>query len=196
METCPAPDWRRANRANWDERVGVHLGPRGYDLSRSAGWAGAARCHRGGRAAAGRGQARAASAMPFRCRQSAPGATGRGRGRARFLSAGSVTAARGLADELGLADRARFVEADVYDAPAAIPLPHGFDLVFVTWGAISWLPDITRWARIVAAMLRPGGTLYLAEGSSRPLTCSTTRPAAADGRPGLFRALLPARSDR
>ena len=27
------PEWRRVNRANWDERVGVHLGPRGFDLS-------------------------------------------------------------------------------------------------------------------------------------------------------------------
>jgi hypothetical protein len=27
------PDWYRANLANWDERVGVHKGPRGYDLS-------------------------------------------------------------------------------------------------------------------------------------------------------------------
>src|SRR5262252_2640698 len=27
------PEWHRANRANWDERVGVHLGPRGCDLS-------------------------------------------------------------------------------------------------------------------------------------------------------------------
>jgi len=26
------PDWRRLNRANWDERVAVHLGPGGYDL--------------------------------------------------------------------------------------------------------------------------------------------------------------------
>src|SRR5260370_17572234 len=27
------PEWHRANRANWDERVGVHIGPGGYDLS-------------------------------------------------------------------------------------------------------------------------------------------------------------------
>ena len=27
------PEWYRANRANWDERVGVHIGPGGYDLS-------------------------------------------------------------------------------------------------------------------------------------------------------------------
>ena len=26
------PEWYRANRANWDERVGVHIGPGGYDL--------------------------------------------------------------------------------------------------------------------------------------------------------------------
>ena len=25
-------DWRAANRANWDERVAVHMGERGYDL--------------------------------------------------------------------------------------------------------------------------------------------------------------------
>jgi hypothetical protein len=25
--------WREVNRANWDERVGVHLSPGGYDLS-------------------------------------------------------------------------------------------------------------------------------------------------------------------
>ncbi|MBV9552690.1 MAG: class I SAM-dependent methyltransferase, partial [Alphaproteobacteria bacterium] len=26
-------EWRRANRAHWDERTALHLGPRGYDLS-------------------------------------------------------------------------------------------------------------------------------------------------------------------
>jgi hypothetical protein len=26
-------DCGTANRANWDERVAIHLGPRGYDLS-------------------------------------------------------------------------------------------------------------------------------------------------------------------
>ncbi len=26
-------DWRAANRANWDERVRVHLGPGGYDFA-------------------------------------------------------------------------------------------------------------------------------------------------------------------
>ena len=26
-------EWPRVNCAYWDERVGIHLGPRGYDLS-------------------------------------------------------------------------------------------------------------------------------------------------------------------
>ena len=25
--------WRAINRAHWDEKVGIHLGPRGYDLT-------------------------------------------------------------------------------------------------------------------------------------------------------------------
>src|SRR5215470_12239896 len=32
VEMTAEEAWRAANRANWDERVAVHLGPRGYDL--------------------------------------------------------------------------------------------------------------------------------------------------------------------
>jgi hypothetical protein len=28
------PAWKAANRAHWDEKVSLHLGPRGYDLTR------------------------------------------------------------------------------------------------------------------------------------------------------------------
>jgi SAM-dependent methyltransferase len=57
---------------------------------------------------------------------------------------------------------ARFVEGNVYDTPGLIAAP--FDVVYVTWGAICWLPDIARWAEVVARMLAPGGFLYLLEG--------------------------------
>ena len=33
MTPADARDWRALNRANWDERVGIHLGPGGYDLA-------------------------------------------------------------------------------------------------------------------------------------------------------------------
>ena len=157
------PEWHRANRVNWDERVGVHLGPGGYDLSDLR---------------AGRGRLTVIEEAEF------PSVKGKrvvhlqchfGRDSLMLAQRGAevigldfstpaIKAARKLADELGLSDRARFVHADLYEALQAIPAPHGFDLVFVTWGAICWLPDIARWAAIVATLLRPGGSLYLAEG--------------------------------
>ncbi|MBB3999931.1 class I SAM-dependent methyltransferase [Aureimonas pseudogalii] len=72
----------------------------------------------------------------------------------------ALAAARDFAARAGT--QARFVEASIYDAPEA--LGERYDLAFVTWGAINWLPDIAAWARVVAAVLRPGGRLYLLEG--------------------------------
>jgi SAM-dependent methyltransferase len=36
-----------------------------------------------------------------------------------------------------------------------------FDLVYTTCGVINWLPDIGRWATVVAGLLKPGGRVYL-----------------------------------
>jgi SAM-dependent methyltransferase len=79
------------------------------------------------------------------------------------FSGEAIKVARALAAELSLTDRARFVQEDVYAAPDAIAEPAAFDRVFVTWGALNWLPDIARWAKVVAYFLKPGGSLYLAE---------------------------------
>ncbi|MBB6000924.1 class I SAM-dependent methyltransferase [Streptomonospora salina] len=83
------------------------------------------------------------------------------------FSARAIEAATGLAEEIGLADRARFVAADALDAAQALGR-HRFDLVYTGAGALMWLPDINLWAAAVAALLRPGGRLYLAE--FHPLT--------------------------
>jgi SAM-dependent methyltransferase len=58
---------------------------------------------------------------------------------------------------------ARFVQADIYDA-AAILGPGSFDLVYTGVGALTWLPDIRRWGRVVADLLRPGGRLFIRDG--------------------------------
>jgi 2-polyprenyl-3-methyl-5-hydroxy-6-metoxy-1,4-benzoquinol methylase len=78
------------------------------------------------------------------------------------LSDEAIGLARRLATEIGVADRAEFVCADLYDADAHLG-GRLFDIVFVSWGAIEWLPDLERWAGIVARHLRPGGTFYMAE---------------------------------
>ena len=87
------------------------------------------------------------------------------------FSAPAIAAARQLTAELHLESRAHFVQADLYDAPKAVPEPHGFDLVFVTWGAICWLPDIRRWAEIVANLSsRVVRCIWLK--AIRPIWCS------------------------
>jgi SAM-dependent methyltransferase len=75
------------------------------------------------------------------------------------FSSEAIRAARRLAAEARL--RAEFVEGRVDEAPRLTPGP--FDLVYVTWGTICWLPDLTVWARVIATVLAPGGVLYFAD---------------------------------
>jgi 2-polyprenyl-3-methyl-5-hydroxy-6-metoxy-1,4-benzoquinol methylase len=77
----------------------------------------------------------------------------------------AVEAANQLAAETGL--DARFVQSDVYDAVEALG-GERFDVVYTGLGALNWLPDLPRWAEIVAELLKPGGFLYLSE--FHPLT--------------------------
>ena len=78
----------------------------------------------------------------------------------------AITAALELQQQTRL--DATFVEGNVYDARQL--LDGNFDMVYVTWGAIYWLPDIARWARVVSSLLKPGGTLYLLEGHPSLMT--------------------------
>lgn len=75
------------------------------------------------------------------------------------LSPVAIEEARQLAGKAGL--DANFVCSDVYGFEN--PAPDSFDIVFTSYGAIDWLPDLTRWAEVVGANLAPGGTFYMAE---------------------------------
>ena len=77
------------------------------------------------------------------------------------ISEPQVDIANQKAQEAGLA--ARFSAADIYTLPDVLPAdwPAQYDLVFTGGGALVWLPDITRWAQIVAGLLKPGGRLVL-----------------------------------
>ncbi|MBK1660535.1 class I SAM-dependent methyltransferase [Paracraurococcus ruber] len=177
------PDWRASNLALWEERTAIHLAPGGYDLSAL-------------RAGTGRldaiveaelGPVAGLRVLHLQCHLGEDTLTLAQRGATVVgldFSPSAIAAARGLAAELGLAGRARFVEADLHAAPQAIPEPGGFDLVFVTWGALGWLPDIAGWARIVAGFLRPGGRLYLAEGHPVAMVFDQDGEGATAQRPG------------
>ncbi len=73
----------------------------------------------------------------------------------------SIEHARRIAEESGL--EIDYVESDVYSA-ATVLGENLFDLVYTGIGALIWLPDIRRWAQVVATLLRPQGRLFLRDG--------------------------------
>ena len=156
-------DFRDDNRANWDERVPAHVASAFYGVPRFlaepdylsdvvqfdrprlgdiAGLRGVhLQCHIGTDTVS---LARLGASM-----------TG------LDFSGPAVEAATNLAASTG-AD-ATFVQSDVY-AAADVLAAGSFDLVYTGVGALCWLPDIRRWAGVVAALLRPGGRLFIRDG--------------------------------
>jgi SAM-dependent methyltransferase len=155
-----AADWRELNRANWDDRVPVHLASEFYDIDGFL--------------------AGVSSLLPFESAEVGD-VTGKrlvhlqchvGLDTLSWARIGAqvtgldfsqpaIKAAQGLAADLAV--DASFVVADVYDAVTALG-GRRFDVVYTGTGALVWLPDITRWAQVVATLLEPGGFLYLVEG--------------------------------
>ncbi len=87
----------------------------------------------------------------------------------------AIDKAERMRDELGL--DARFVCCPVYDAPQHVD--GGFDVVFASVGSLCWLPDVPRWAAVVAQLLTPGGRLFLED--THPLIGALED---VDGEPG------------
>ena len=79
--------------------------------------------------------------------------------RPRLLPRGD-RAARELAVVAGLAERSRFVLGSLDEALSLLGRSR-FDLVYVSLGALCWLPSASRWAEQAAGLLRPGGRLFL-----------------------------------
>ncbi len=71
----------------------------------------------------------------------------------------SIEQARALAEEVGL--DATFLLSNVYDIPEV--LEGEFDIVYTSRGVLGWLPDVPRWAAVVARYVKPGGFFYINE---------------------------------
>ena len=155
-----AVDWRELNRANWDDRVPVHLASEFYDLD---GFRSGVRSLRPFESAEV-GDVTGKRLVHLRCHvglDTLSWARLGARVTGLDFSEPAIKAARSLADDLAV--DASFVVADVYDATTALG-GRRFDVVYTGTGALVWLPDMTRWAQVVAALLGPGGFLYLVEG--------------------------------
>ena len=185
-------DYRDVNRASWDERVPAHAASPDYavarftddpaflsgvvtfDLPRLGDIAGLdgvhLQCHIGTDTVS---LARLGARM-----------TG------LDFSPAALEQGRRLASATGL--EVDFVESDLYGAPEALGTER-FDLVYTGIGAICWLPEIRRWAGvvatllryitsphlppgIVATLLRPGGRLFMREGHPMLWSIADPRP--------------------
>ena len=168
-------DYRDVNRASWDERAAAHAASPDYAVAASPTTprSSARSC-----ASISRGSAtsRASTRVHLQCHIGTDtvslarlGARDDG---PRLLAAG---ARAGPASRRGDRRRGRVRESDLYEAVDALGARR-FDLVFTGIGALCWLPDVKRWAEVVAALLRPGGRLFIREGHPVLWSLSDPRP--------------------
>ena len=74
----------------------------------------------------------------------------------------AIEIAQALSQELHL--DATFVCCNLYDLPNVLDAHGEFDIVYTSYGVISWLPDLRPWGKMIAQYLKPGGFFYIAEG--------------------------------
>ena len=75
------------------------------------------------------------------------------------LSDKAIDTARKIAIETH--SNASFICCDIYDLPDH--LNEQFDLVFTSYGTIGWLPDLNKWATVIAQFLKPQGKFVFVE---------------------------------
>jgi SAM-dependent methyltransferase len=133
-------DYRSANRANWDERAPAHAKSPDYAVDRFI-------------------------ENPEFISQIGTDTISLARLGARMSGLDFSLPALEEARRLAIATGAEvdFVHSDIYDAVEALGAGQ-FDLVYTGIGALNWLPDVGRWAGVVANLLKPDGRLFLREG--------------------------------
>jgi SAM-dependent methyltransferase len=151
-------EYRRANRALWDEWVGIHARSEMYALDQFK--AGESSLHRLELDELGGVNGR--SLLHLQCHfgldtlswaRLGAHATG------MDFSEQGISLARSLSRQLDIP--ARFLCCDLYDLPKH--LAEQFDIVYTSYGVLAWLSDLPGWARVVAHFLKPGGVFYIAE---------------------------------
>lgn len=165
--------YTRTNFENWESRVPIRTGPKGYDLQRFIDDADALsdvvafdaprlgelsgqrvvhlQCHLG-----------TDTLSLARLGGSVTGVD---------FSPAALAAARELADRAG--PTVRYVESTIDDVPSS--LQETFDLVYTGVGALNWLPSIRRWATIVEGLIAPGGRGVTDELHGRCIGCASRR---------------------
>jgi SAM-dependent methyltransferase len=160
-----------ANRESWNKRTAVHASSSFYDLE----------AFKKGRTSLNKieldelGEVTGKSMLHLQCHFGMDTLSWARRG-ARVtgvdFSDEAIKLAREINDELGL--DAKFICSNVYDLVAGSesrgrsysPLDEGggwADIVFTSYGTIGWLPDLEKWAAVIAHFLKPGGVFYIVD---------------------------------
>ena len=168
-------EYMKVNQANWDQRAPAHAMSPGYNVQRfidDPAFIGEVVQFDRPRL----GDVRGRSGVHLQCHIGTD-TLGLSRLGARMtgldFSTAAIKEARALAAKSG--DDVSFVESDVYDAASVLGRER-FDLVFTGIGALCWLPSIARWAATVAALLKPGGRLFIREGHPMLWSLADARP--------------------
>lgn len=163
---------KAANRANWDERVSIHVDG-GYDLeSFRRDTSHLSQVARTDLAELRRFLPHGVAGLDVCHLQCHIGTdtVSFARAGARVVgvdfSRPALEAAAALAADSGV--NAEWVHGDVLDARALVSEQLGahraFGLVYTSIGTIGWLADLDRWAAQIEALLRPGGLFYIRDG--------------------------------
>ncbi|CAF1103577.1 unnamed protein product [Didymodactylos carnosus] len=87
------------------------------------------------------------------------------------LSNVAIDKARKLAIKTNLNYITEFICCDIYELEQQLPLEQDtlFDIVFTSYGTTAWLPDLTKWARLIEQYLKVGGFFVIVD--FHPIVC-------------------------
>jgi len=170
-------DYLEVNLANWDERAPAHAASPGYDVENLVSGA-RQLSHVVAFDAPLLGDIAGLNGLHMQCHIGTD-TLSLARLGARMTGLDFSPAALGEARRIAQAagEQIDFVQSDVY---SAVPALEGrtFELLYTGVGALCWLPQIARWAEIVAQLLAPGGRLFIREG--HPMLWSIDDKLAAE----------------
>ena len=150
----------RANRENWNERVGHHVKAKLYDVPGFL----SGRCTLGTVDLEALGDVAGKRILHLQCHF---GLDSLSLARMGAIVTGvdfsdtAVQKACQLSEATGL--DAEFHCANVYDV-CDILESQSFDIVYASYGVFCWIPDLYRWFSVASAMLKPNGRVFVVDG--------------------------------
>ena len=151
-------EYKRANKALWDERAELHLESDFYDVEGFL----AGNTTLSAYELEELGSVAGKSLLHLQCHfglDTLSWARLGARAVGVDFSEKAIEIAQDLNEKLAL--DAEFVCADIYELPAV--LKGRYDIVYTSNGVLAWLSDLRKWARVISHFLKPGGTFYLTD---------------------------------